>query len=141
MEEYGVSSPNKRGSGPSSQFSPEFSLDRRADRPPLDFVTFCMKSSKVYYNVEESPCLKILRSVKERMGSSTARLKGINESYTSVSAPRKPVDYALFMGRSFRVGWSRSGKIVHCGMPFSKSDPAHGEKFSVVVEGIFAINV
>ncbi|KAL3819154.1 hypothetical protein ACJIZ3_005059 [Penstemon smallii] len=35
------------------------------------------------------------------------------------------VDAALFMGRSFRVGWGPNGVLVHSGMPVGSSDAQH----------------
>ncbi|KAL5704211.1 hypothetical protein ACHQM5_022668 [Ranunculus cassubicifolius] len=46
------------------------------------------------------------------------------------------VDAALFMGRSFRVGWGPNGVLVHTGTPVSKTDSWKGLSSLVTVEKV-----
>ena len=78
---------------------------------------------------EDSPCLELLRSVKEssfqrrnlslldkmRPAQLTCVTGRRTEVGTAVVTPKRPVDYALSLGRSFRVGWARDGRFVHSG--------------------------
>jgi hypothetical protein len=97
-----------------------------ATRPPQSFVFAGSEAVARKWRQEESPCLNILKEVKARQFAS----RGLNVSQedidcvTSVRSAvgrhagpgdKRPVDAMLFMGRSFRVGWSSSGKIVHAG--------------------------
>jgi nuclear pore complex protein Nup98-Nup96 len=38
---------------------------------------------------------------------------------------RNLTDAALFMGRSFRVGWGPNGTLIHSGFPVGKVLPTH----------------
>jgi len=78
---------------------------------------------------DESPSLAILRAVK----ASSFQNKGLSaddkmrpsqltcvtgratQPGRAVLTPKKPVDYALSLGRSFRIGWARDGRFVHSG--------------------------
>ena len=78
---------------------------------------------------EDSPCLGLLRSVKEpsfrrrnlslqdkmRPAQLTCVTGRRTEAGTAVVTPKRPVDYALSLGRSFRVGWARDGRFAHSG--------------------------
>ena len=110
-------------------------------RPPQSFVYAGAQAIGRKWTIEDSPCLRILQEVKQE------QLEALNVPFveedlgcvTSVGATlegyamagaKKPVDAALFMGRSFRVGWSSSGKIVHAGnivFASRKSDDDHDE--------------
>lgn len=46
-----------------------------------------------------------------------------NKTPLTGSHSRNIVDAALFMGRSFRVGWGPNGVLVHTGAPVGSSDP------------------
>jgi len=118
------------------QFSPEPIKSYPLERPTLDLINFYMNTTQAFYSIEESPCLKILKSVKESMGSSTEGLRKNIRSFTSMTSPKRPVDYALSLGRSFRVGWSANGKIAHFGKKAFSTDSEHGKRFRVVIEGI-----
>ena len=54
---------------------------------------------------------------------------------------RRPVDYSLSMGRSFRVGWGANGEIVHAGkLLFNVEDDSYGKTQRVVIEKINTVN-
>jgi hypothetical protein len=119
------------------QFSAEKIKMYEQIRPNLDMINFYMSSSKPFYGINESYCLKILKSVKSSMGSSTETLVKNISSFTSMTCPKRPVDYALSLGRSFRVGWSSTGKLAHAGkLSLIKPDPNFGRFHRVAVEGI-----
>jgi hypothetical protein len=98
---------------------------------PIDSVYLQhLEETDVLHPIEHSPCLRILRQVQNESGAP--------RSYTRKGREGKPVDYALFMGRSFRIGWSRTGKIVHTGRVCTKldvPDEKYRKEFRVVVEG------
>jgi len=52
--------------------------------------------------------------------------------------PRAPVDMSLFMNRSFRVGWTPDGRIVHCGHTVFSEQQHQGNTvilpYTVVIE-------
>ena len=116
-----------------SNVNPGVYIDRLIDRPPPEFVNNYMKDIKAFYGVDESPCLKILKKVKKDIGSLSPNI------YTNIkNKPKRPVDYALSMGRSFRVGWSNTGQIVHAGKSMFKAQHESGGKFhGIVVENVY----
>ncbi|PIA45826.1 hypothetical protein AQUCO_01600220v1 [Aquilegia coerulea] len=51
------------------------------------------------------------------------------------------VDAALFMGRSFRVGWGPNGILVHTGTPVAKTDSSMGYSSIITMEKVALDNV
>jgi len=130
-------SPRRPNLDAQGYFSPGRTFEFPRQNLPADIVRSYMNEVGVFHTVEESPCLRILRRVQEGAKAPVRYTK------VGVSHSRKPVDFALFMGRSFRVGWSRTGKIVHAGqlsIPLhdsSESGKFHEDRkmFRVLVEG------
>jgi nuclear pore complex protein Nup98-Nup96 len=105
-----------------------------------------------FHLVEDSPCMKIMLEVKARAAAATGlRADRSAAAYTkpelssragvtSVSALQQPMsNYALSMGRSFRVGWSRDGTIVHAGkftFAAAGSVDAPGQTHRIAVEKV-----
>lgn len=82
-------------------------------------------SSNFLFDSTNSPTFQILKEVKERLVSKLGKANLVDcKVYTSVSGtfPRianatgrtstRPSNMTLFLGRSFRVGWSSTGKLV-----------------------------
>ena len=113
--------------------NPGMYIDRLTNRPPPEFINNYMKDIKAFYSVDESPCLKILKKVKQNIGSPSP------DVYTNMKTkPKRPVDYALSMGRSFRVGWTNTGQIVHAGKSMFKAQHESGGRFhGVVIENVY----
>jgi len=93
--------------------------------PPAHFVA-CGRVPDPLWPDSQSPCLSIMLRVKERHATQhmdTDRSASSALTLTSLTGcaggregrARRPVDAALFMGRSFRVGWAPDGRLVHCG--------------------------
>ena len=121
-------------------------------------------SSHPYHLLNESPCMQILLEVKtdylyktgqnqnqldqkemyEKMGKKKSpivtKVSGTGLAVKNV-LQRRPVDYSLSMGRSFRVGWGANGEIVHAGkLLFNVEDSDYGTKQRVVIEKINTVN-
>lgn len=129
-------SPGLSPRGPNIDFGSSLSVDMRIFEPKHRTLSADrayqqhLKGADVFHSVEDSPCLRILQEVQNESGAL--------RSYTRKGPAIKPVDYALFMGRSFRIGWSRTGKIVHAGQVCTKGDLAdekYRKSFRIVVEG------
>jgi hypothetical protein len=107
----------------------------------------------VYQLPETSPCLRIMMQMKAKAAAATGTpLDTSAAAYThtglrsSGSVNKHAVsglqtgmrNFSLNMGRSFRVGWSKDGKIVHAGQAvFSSSctaNNARANRHSVLVE-------
>ncbi|KAI8544227.1 hypothetical protein RHMOL_Rhmol08G0279500 [Rhododendron molle] len=70
----------------------------------------------------------LLAQQKNGMPLKTTKREGFrldleHETPVTGSHSRNIVDAALFMGRSFRVGWGPNGMLVHPGAPVGSSDP------------------
>ena len=120
--------------------------------------------SHPYHLVNESPCMQILLKVKNdyllKTGQNLIQIQNDNSSdinkniklpiITKVSGTglpvnkvlqRRPVDYALSLGRSFRVGWGPNNEIIHAGkLLFNADDLNYGKTQRVVVEKINTLN-
>jgi hypothetical protein len=72
------------------------------------------------------------------MGHAAAELSSYTKpSLQSGQQQRGITDFGLSMGRSFRVGWSADGKIVHPGkLLFAPNDDAYGRVHRVAVEAV-----
>ena len=102
---------------------------------------------------QDSPCMRIMMEVKAKAAAATGSTvdrsaaaytqPGMTSTTTttSVSSLQKGMkNYALSMGRSFRVGWSKDGKIAHAGMftfktPTVTPAPA-GETHRIAIENV-----
>jgi hypothetical protein len=115
-------------------------------------------SEVAFYPVEESPMMKMLVKVKKDLLSRTGKLHPVDRGIpgtnpidpltvlTTVtgtgakvsSVVQKPIrEYALAMGRSFRVGWGPNGELIHAGRPiFSSVDAEFGKKHRIVIEKV-----
>lgn len=102
-----------------------------------------------FHLTADSPCMQLLLQVKAEYLSSTGqrqevvkrqpvltRVAGVGGPVAKV-LQKHPVNAALSMGRSFRVGWGPNGEIVHAGqLLFNASDATYGKSHRVVVEKI-----
>lgn len=75
-----------------------------------------------------SPGTILMAQQKKGLPLKTTKVEGFrldleHETPVTGSHSRNIVDAALFMGRSFRVGWGPNGMLVHTGAPVGSSDP------------------
>lgn len=122
--------------------SPRVAADANASVPAFRFAA-------------DSPCMRIMMQVKLKAAAATGvvadqsaanytqpALRTANSAaVTSVSCMQQGMrNYALSMGRSFRVGWSKDGKIVHAGKvtftPVGPLNKAVGQCHRIVVEKV-----
>ena len=126
---------------------------RLASKPTKTYVSESFASYQAFHLAEDSPCMKIMMQVKARAAQATGSIvdtsaaaytqAGLRKETASVSTLQKGItNYALSMGRTFRVGWSKDGKIVHAGkFTFSGANvaeevPTVGSVHRVVVEKV-----
>lgn len=101
---------------------------RLASRASKTFVSESFASYQAFHLAEDSPCMKIMMQVKAKAARATGvvldtsaaaftqgGLRNANQTSSVGSLQKGITNYALSMGRSFRVGWSKDGKIVHAG--------------------------
>ena len=110
------------------RFKSAYSISKQAKidyKPHMAFVEAGKNSCRKMFTTDDSPCLRLMKAVKERH-TSVAQLKRPSISCTAMRTvaggrSQRPIDAALYMGRSFRVGWSSDGKLLHMGnVNFSK---------------------
>ena len=113
--------------------------------PPASFVA-AGQIPESFLPVSESPINQLILNVRRQLsqgstaGPSAAGLGQSLHPVTSASAskravrPRAPVDMALFMNRSFRVGWTPDGRIVHCGHLVFAGQHQERTRHCVVIE-------
>jgi hypothetical protein len=118
--------PTKQGSGDS------------ATKPDASFVEAGKQSCRKLFAVEDSPCMRLLKAAKDRHTDPAQHQTPVCASTSMRSVvggrPQRPVDAALYMGRSFRVGWSSDGKLLHTGnVNFNKLVPAASPSSAVSI--------
>lgn len=100
------------------------------------------RNHRAFFLPHESPRLQQLLESKQRLlgissaapGSTTKTLE-MQANVQPQSIPKK--DLLLFQGRSFRVGWSGDGRIVHAGQLMqAKQDPQFSHKHRIAVETV-----
>eukprot|EP01041_Mallomonas_annulata_P003522 gene3522-7007_t len=128
-----------------------FTQPQTQPQPPLEYFISAGRESVPIWPVTEysSPCMQIMLQVKRSI------LHDTNQQYddrtlplTSVSStggvkirPRAPVDMSLAMGRSFRVGWSADGRIIHCGkLIFTTENEIGPMVHRIVIEKISTVS-
>ncbi len=105
---------------------------------------------RAFLPVEETFAVKSLREVKQRAAAARGLdPSAVDLSYTktglvagqqgsaAMALRRGMTHHGLSMGRSFRVGWSADGRIVHPGkLLFVPNDEAYGRVHRVAVEAV-----
>eukprot|EP01038_Epipyxis_sp_PR26KG_P004128 gene4128-5882_t len=130
---------------------------RYGAKPHLDNIiskevmtqVFDMKTHHSFHSTTTSPCMKILMEVKQKIAKQTGLLNqnlsytkvNVSNNVSSIAATQRGVrNFSLSMGRSFRVGWSADGRLVHSGrLIFGKNDSNFGSHQRVSVERVDTI--
>ncbi|OVA06615.1 Peptidase S59 [Macleaya cordata] len=83
----------------------------------------------------------LMTSQNKGMPLRTTKVEGFKldlkcETPVTGSHSSNVVDAALFMGRSFRVGWGPNGVLVHTGTPVGKTEPGRGLSSIINIEKV-----
>ena len=111
--------------------SPAFPYDGRRRARLQEIALACPEPEKFTTYNAQSPCMDALLKARAHMGrskfppmESTAapcaaltRVQTTKNTSAHLVTPVPMRNFGLSMGRSFRVGWSRDGRLAHAGLP------------------------